>query len=202
MRTAMRTITSFLAAGLLLTAVTASAQQQPTQLPQPLPATTLPDVGANGAVAVGMRFNELTGDPARYQRYRDYQDGMNFDTFRFDRKAETWFFRSGAEHVGRNDQHFFGDFVSGSKVKGSFNWDQIPLYISGDTQTPYTTESVGVLRLDDSMQALTQAGKLNMSAYAARANLFAIDSYRHVGSGNVLVNATPELAVKMGVSYT
>lgn len=198
MRTAMRNITSFLAAGLLLTAVTASAQQQP----QPLPATTLPDIGANGVVAVGLRFNDLAGDPARYQRYRDYQDGMNFDQFRFDQKGETWFFRSGAEHVGRNDQYFFGDFVSGSKVKGSFSWNQIPLYVSGDTRTPYTTESVGVLRLDDSMRALTQAGKLNMSNYAARANLFAVDSYRHIGTADLLYNATPELAVKMGVTYT
>ena len=197
----MRNITSFAAAGLLLIPLAAGAQQA-SQKPQPLPTTTLPDLGANGTAYFGVAVNDITGDGARLQRYRQYQDGPNVDHFRFDRQGATWSFKSKADHVGWSDQAFTGTFESRGKLKASFTWDQIPLFISSDTQTPYQATSAGVLRLDDTMRAATEAGRMTMANFASVASLRKVDAYRHTAAFSLGYNATRELNLNMNVSQS
>ena len=52
-----------------------------------------------GNIDFGYRGTSLTGDEARYNRYRDLRDGPYVDRFRFARENETTAFRAEARNV-------------------------------------------------------------------------------------------------------
>src|SRR6202163_4349250 len=125
------------------------------------------DVGVRGTI-----FGD-NSDRARFQRYRDLGNGAFLDRFRFTRQTDQWLFNAQADNVGYLDQRFSSAFNAYGKVKASFEWNQIPLFYSQDTRTPYTSTTPGVLRLDDGVQLNVQRGvPLTLALVAANAAPF------------------------------
>lgn len=183
----MRSRTIVMAALLLSCASGARAQQ---------------DAQPQGSVDIGYRGTDLTGDKARFERFRDLPDGGFVERFRFDREGINWIFNSAADHVGRRDQRYFAEFRSGGKVKASFEWNQIPLFNSSSTRTPYSVESPGVLTLPDSLQAGIQAGTQTLANAAALATPFNIRSRRDVAAFSLVIMPTKTVDVKFDLKTT
>lgn len=227
----MRNTVTLVAAGLLLTAAAAHAQQttpgqqttpaaqatpsaqttppaaQATPAPQtnvfvPSAAQIAAPEGLFGWADFGFQFSDVSGDRYRLERYRDFSDGFLVQGFRAERQGEGWTFDATGNHLGRRDRRITGEFRNGTKVRASFMWDQIPLYISGDTRTLYRTDSPGVLRLDDSMQAAIQSGGRTLNDFIGGALPFEVTSERRVAAFDLAVAPTRELTLNVNVKRT
>jgi hypothetical protein len=80
----------------------------------------------------------VTGDAARYERYRDLGDGLFFDDARASCEFAHWVLEVSANHVGRRDQRYTADFVRPGRLKASLLWDQIPMLLSNSTRTLFS----------------------------------------------------------------
>ena len=164
----MRNRTVILLGALLLaSAVTTRAQQQTT------PSTP---VGANGQAAgqtatpassftprlgwidFGYRGDSLSGDEARYNRYRDLRDGATLNAFQMTKETQANYFFARAENVGYRDQRYSANYQSIGRLKASFDWIQVPLYLSKGTVSLYSDFGNG--RLDD--PAWARATKMSL----------------------------------------
>ena len=125
-----------------------------------------------GEIDFGLRVSGVSGDPARYQRLRDLRDGPTLDRLRYDRDTAGWKFQAAMDHVGYRDQRYQATFDRYGNVKGSVEWNQIPLFYSTDTRTPFRSESPGVFRLDDSLQAAIQNGTATTQLLVPESRLF------------------------------
>src|SRR4026207_301404 len=103
----MRTRTMILTGALLLVFSGAARAQQEQATPvsttpsaTPPPAPTTPIAPKLGTIDFGYRGQDVTGDSARYQRYRDLRDGGYIDRFRFNKETESWVFGAYATNVG------------------------------------------------------------------------------------------------------
>jgi hypothetical protein len=166
--------TRLMIAGALVVVSTGTVTAQMT-LPKP---TEPREVAASsfsgrvyGNVDFGGRFTNIDGDEARYQRYRDLRDGPFAHTFNLDRRGEDWTFAAAADNVGYRDQRYRAEYRNVGKLQIEMLWDQIPLFISGDTRTLYSQVSPGVFRVQDDMQANNQAGLTTIRAYTDQATL-------------------------------
>ncbi len=154
----MRTRTMILTGALLLAssglALAQQTQTQPQTQPAPgaAPTTFTPKFGQ---FDVGFRADDVTGDEARYNRYRDLRGGAVFDAFKFTQEKPTWYFRAEADNVGYRDQHYFGDFQSIGKLKAAFEWTQVPLYSAVEPKTLYSTTG-SYLEIDNTVQLSNQ----------------------------------------------
>ncbi len=200
----MRTPLTFVAAGLLLTGAAASAQQNDPgqQIFVPSAAQLAAPQGFAASFDAGSRFTDVTGDKYRFQRYRDFSDGLVVEHFTLDRQGTGWTFNASGDHLSAADRRLSATFRNGSKVRVSVEWDQIPLWISGDTRTLYTSESPGVLRLDDAMRAAIQAGRATLSQSAGAASPMAATSRRDIARVDLAYSPTRELTVSLGVKHT
>jgi MtrB/PioB family decaheme-associated outer membrane protein len=181
----MRNRLRFVAAAMFLTAMPAQAQQPPT----------------SGFVDFSVRATNVSGDAARFQRYRDLRDRGSIEALRFDRATGRWRFESGARHLGRKDQSLFAS-AQNSKLKASFTWDQVPYFTSADTRTPFLTESPGVLRLDDAMQYASETGTRQLSDTALTARRFDLQSRRHTGAFDLVYSPTRAIDVTVSLKET
>ena len=59
---------------------------------QTAPAAPAADAGSagGGQIEVGARGTRVSGDTARYERYRDLRSGPTLDRFRYERTHEAW----------------------------------------------------------------------------------------------------------------
>jgi MtrB/PioB family decaheme-associated outer membrane protein len=117
-----------------------------------------------GQVDFGIRGSDITGDGARFQRYRDLDDGGVLDDFRFNAENGTWLFEAGADNVGRDDQRFWGEFLQIGKVRASFSYDELPLLYSTQAETPYTTSTRGVFKMDTATRERLAANQTTIKA--------------------------------------
>ena len=101
----------------------------------PETATAAPFAPKMGRIDFGIRGSNFEGDQARYERFRDLRDGATLDRFRLDKETETWLFHGEANNVGYRDQRFTAQYQNIGKVRVDFDWNQIPLFISGDTRS-------------------------------------------------------------------
>ncbi len=134
----------------------------------------------SGTIDLGVRGSSLTGDAARYERYRDLGDGLFLESFRWKAQKSGWFLDAWADHAGRQDQRYSIWAVKPGQFKGWAQWDQIPMLLSRTTRSPYTSPVPGEFRLDDAVQAQLQA----LSSTARPAALLA------------LVNGSPTFELK------
>lgn len=192
----MRTIFVLsLAAALVHPAGTAAQINVPPPVigQQPAPSS----IRFTGSVDFGARAMTEDGDGARFQRFRDVRDGPLLDRFTLNRSTDTWQFAARADHAGYHDQHYSADFVRDGRVKISFDWDQIPLFVSGDTRTLFTTEGAGVLRVDNQIQAALQNRTGTLADFIGRAAPFDSRSRRDVGQFNLLYTATRDFDLSL-----
>ncbi|HUL71832.1 MAG TPA: MtrB/PioB family outer membrane beta-barrel protein [Vicinamibacterales bacterium] len=173
------------------------------------PATTESMTGVStGWVDFGIRGSSITGDTARYNRYRDLGDGLFAQTLRFSREEKGYEVSANAVNVARNDAYYEGRLVKPGKLKGWITFDQIPMLMSNTTETLYREVSPGVFRVDNSLQQTMQATTANaakaavLNAFAANnAQTFDLGSQRHLGEVGTQYLLNPETAVNVKVSY-
>src|SRR5215510_812813 len=134
----MASVRICLATALVLTATTVAAQQnRPTREPDE---NTAPSTATeSGQIEGGFRGTTYSdgSDEARYQRYRDLRDGAFGENIRWRRDDEHAFWDVRATHVGYRDQQYAANYNRFGKVRFSFEWNQIPLFFSDSTRTPY-----------------------------------------------------------------
>ena len=174
------------------------------QSPAPRPPSP-PDLPAPPAVRVGeidfcLRVSGVSGDPARYQRLRDLRDGPTLDRVRYDRDTAGWKFQAAMDHVGYRDQRYQAAFTRYGAVKGSFEWNQIPLFYSSDTRTPFRSGSTGVFQLDDSLQAAIQNGTATTQLLVPESRLFTLRAQRDIADIRLVYAATPTLDLRVSFS--
>ncbi|HSL20992.1 MAG TPA: MtrB/PioB family decaheme-associated outer membrane protein [Vicinamibacterales bacterium] len=200
----MRSTLIFVAAGLLLTGTAASAQESaPTQSAFiPTAAQIAAPQGFTASFDAGTRFTDVDGDKYRFQRYRDFRNGLVLEQFRLDRQGAGWTFNASGERLGGDDRRLAAVFRNGSKVRVSFSWDQTPLLLSGDTRTLFTSEATGVFRLDDAMRSAIQAGRSSVSQFVGGARPLDLGSQRDTALFELAYNPTREVKVNLGVKHT
>ena len=121
----MRKINTLVILAATLIPVTANAQTTSTSEVVP----------SRGWVDFGVRGTSITGDSARYERYRDLGDGLFLEGFRWRAEKKGWFMDFDASHVARRDQRTSHGSCGPASSKAGH--DQIPMLLSETTRTPY-----------------------------------------------------------------
>lgn len=169
----------------------------PTAASPQTPADVLP---LNGSADFGVRGTSLSGDGARYERYRDLGDGLFLEKFRLRHEAAGWFLVGEGDHVGRQDQRFTGSADKAGKFKGWASWDQIPMLLSRTTRTLFAEFAPNVLTIEDGLQARAQAQPIAMAViFRDNARQFETSLRRHTGEGGFQYFASPELTLAANV---
>jgi len=179
------------------------AHAQPPQNPPSTPAAPAaqppaapPDVTSTsafgGQIDVGLRGTIYTNnsDEARYQRYRDLRNGAVADYFRASKDTGTWSFHAQADHIGYRDQRYRADYSQPDKLHVTFEFNQIPLFYSTDTATPYANAGGGVLTLPDVTQNAIQSGQAKLADYVPISPQFDLMSKRSITDVHLLYNAS------------
>jgi MtrB/PioB family decaheme-associated outer membrane protein len=116
-----------------------------------------------GQIDFGGRATSVEGDAARYQRYRDLRDGGFFDLTDFYWERGLSLFSGSARNVGWKDQQYRFELERPGTIRARLVYDQIPMFISHDTRTPYSSlpgddgSAGNALTLPDSLQTAIQA---------------------------------------------
>jgi MtrB/PioB family decaheme-associated outer membrane protein len=186
-----------------LIALPAAAQQPNTPAPQPGENTGVSRLPNPGQVDFGLRGTNYTedSDEARYQRYRDLRNGAFADGFLWAKDTDSAFSDVRGSHVGYRDQQYTGNYNRFGKVKGSFSFNQIPLFFSEDTRTAYSEDTSGVLRLDGLPRAV-QSGLATTSIYETQAIPFDLRLKRSITDARVVYTATPNLDFSVAFQNT
>jgi MtrB/PioB family decaheme-associated outer membrane protein len=179
-----------------------------------VPATALAQTAAStetpltrGWADFGVRGSSITGDGARYERYRDLGDGLFLEGFKLRTESKGWFFDLDASHVGRSDQRYIGRFTRPGQFKGWATWDQIPMLLSRTTRSPYTLVNGNEFRIDDAIQLQLQglSSSARPAALLAVVNgspVFDLKSKRHSGEGGFEFLPVPEASLKVNFKHT
>ncbi len=110
------------------------------------------------SVDFGVRLTDVTGDDARFQRYRDLRTGAVLDGFRFTAENADRYWRIEADNVGYRDQRYSGSFEQFGRFKAWFEYNQVPYFQSNVTRSPYTQVSDTQLTVSDDLQSGIQNG--------------------------------------------
>jgi len=197
-------------AALLLVSAGAMAQDKnPSPAPQQDTATAVatPAAAEFGAfpnqIEFGYRGTLYTADSdeARHQRYQDLRDGATVDRFRWGKATSAYQFKFEADHLGYRDQRFVGSYNNYGKLKGSFEWNQIPLYFSKTTQSIYTVNG-GNAAIDDPLQLALQNKTVSLVNAVQTGSVFDMRSRRYVANANLIYSATDSLDFRVMVRNT
>jgi MtrB/PioB family decaheme-associated outer membrane protein len=85
----------------------------------------------------GARGTDLTGDSARYERYRDLGDGLFLEAIRWEGLKNDWRLSLSGDHSLYKDQRFVARAIRPGRTKVWFLWDQVPMLMSNTTETLY-----------------------------------------------------------------
>jgi hypothetical protein len=188
-------------AALLLASATFAGAQAAPQQETPTP--------SNGTISVGGRFSDVSGDEARYERYRDLSNGVD-GNFRFGKETKDWTFDFLADHIGYEDGRYQLNFSS-SRFKVWAVFDQTPTNYAYYTRTPYNcsggncTLDAGLRTQVQNRQAIgiwtTPAQLLaGGSAYNSIANTFDLESRRDTLAAGVRFSATDHVDLDLSVN--
>ena len=155
-----------------------------------------------GLIDFGFRVGDVTGDAARYQRFRDLRDGPVLDLLRYARGTDAWQFDAAFDHVGYRDQRYLAQYTWFGKAQVTAEWNQIPLFYSADTRTAYVQESTGVLRLPDSLQGAIQDGTSTVAAVGEAGLPFELRQRRDIADTRLRYDLSPQTMLHVGVTST
>ena len=178
----------------------------------------------SGSIDFGFRATSVSGDEARYERYRDLRNGA-YTNIVFGKKTENYVFDATARNVGYHDQKYTADYQN-SKMKFSFVWDSIPLNYCYNCLTPWTETAGNSWILDDATQRAVQdsrykippptvplpAGYTGIPSTAAQAQLVSVyralakplemQSRRDTAGFNLSYDIMPDLSLNAGFTTT
>ena len=193
------------AVALTLAAANAFAQQSPnTPPPEPGESSGLTSLGNLGQVDVGLGgtiYGEGS-DQARYQRYRDLPDGAIVDGFRLANANDNRLFDVRAEHIGYRDQRYIANYNRYGRVKASFEFNQIPLFFSEDTETLYSSPAPGVFLLPDAIQSTLQASPSALPRVVGQASPFDLRLKRSIADFRLTYSATSRVDLTVSFKNT
>ncbi len=143
------------------------------------------------------RVSSISGDPARWQRYQDFGDGLLFTQGRVLHETPDWNGSFSADNVGWSDQRYIGSYerIGFLKINGLF--DEIPQFYSVDTRTAFVETGDGVLVLDDNAQRAA-----NLNAYPPISPQFDLTESRKIGTFRVSATPTTHLDLTGGFTTT
>jgi hypothetical protein len=170
-----------------------------SQTPAPADAASGP---AEGEVDFGVRLTGGLGDVGRFQRYADLTSGPTLDRLRYVRQRDAWGFEAAFDHVGYRDQHYAARVDRYGKLRASFDWNQVPLWYSGVSQSPFREELPGVFRLVTTIQAAVEAMTATVADYASTLRAFDIRARRDIADASVRYSLTPTLDLFAGYRST
>jgi MtrB/PioB family decaheme-associated outer membrane protein len=182
--------------------------QDPPSIPPP---TDTVDIGRSsftgkpyGSVDFGARLTQINGDEARFQRYRDLRPGVYGNNLVAGKRTEDYMVEAQAWNIGYRDQKYQVDLQRVGRLKASFVWDQIPLFISRDTRTlfNYTVTQPGLFRIEDNIQQQIQAGAKTLRDFEDQATRFDMRTVRKIGQADVIVNADKSSDITIRVRNT
>ncbi len=181
-----------------------AAQAGPTAAPQANAATKPADVPAAvapklGTVDVGFRGTTVDGDSARYYRFKDWRDGGFVERFRFEKVTDASLWHAEANNVGYRDQRYFAEYQAIGKIKANAEWNEIPLYISKDTETLYTVSKSGQFTIDDNIQKSIEAGTNTIANAINQVVPFEARTQRNTALLNLTYTATRDVDLKFSV---
>jgi MtrB/PioB family decaheme-associated outer membrane protein len=206
----MRTRIPVLIGALLLAPATgalaqdsAPAAQTPARQAKPV-TSAAPDVPAVatpklGTVDFGFRGTDVDGDSARYYRFKDWRDGGFVQRFRFEKVTDDTLWHAEAHNVGYRDQRYFAEYQSIGKLKADGEWNEIPLYISKDTETLYTVSKNGVFSIDDSIQKGIESGATTLANAINGVVPFEARTQRNTALFNLTYAASRDVDVKFSL---
>ena len=128
---------------------------QPATTPTATPASSF--TPKLGWIDFGYRGDSVSGDEARYNRYRDLRDGATLNRFQIKKETATNYFFASADNIGYRDQRYSANFEKIGRLTASVDWIQVPLYLSKGTVSLYSDTGGGRLDIADSTQAAIQA---------------------------------------------
>ncbi len=196
----MRKLRALLCAATLLQAAFAHAQAVAPSPPQEPASTGLtPRIGE---IDFGVRITAGQGDVGRFQRFEDRTSGPTLDRLRYVRDRETWAFNAAFDHVGYRDQRYFASFDRYGRVQASITWDQVPIWYSGVSASPFREELPGVFRLDDTVQQAVQNRTGTLANYADQVQAFDTRARRDVADARFVYSATRTLDLRASFRTT
>lgn len=203
----MRTRTVILTGALLLASSGLALAQQQTQPTSQAPSAFAPKFGQ---FDFGFRGDDLSGDEARYNRFRDFRGGAFFENFRFQREEPAWYFGAFADNVGYRDQRYFAEFQSIGKLKASFEWNQVPLFSAAGQKSLYSDLGNGVVGIADAVQQTLQnavaagnpARDAALNAAFANAGTVDLRSRRDIGAFNLVYSVNRDVDFKFNLKNT
>jgi MtrB/PioB family decaheme-associated outer membrane protein len=184
---------------------------EPAQAPQAavaapkkeVPAAKDASTSANGWIDFGVRGTNLSGDGARFERYRDLGNGLFVDSLNIDHQTNGWFSDLRGAHLGGLDQRLTGHLVRPGKLKIYGQWDQIPMLFSRTTQTMFVTTAPGVLRIPDLIQSTVQATPSQITTMVQQFDRpFTLQLRRHVAEGGFEYMANRDLTIHLNIRNT
>ena len=190
-----------LLAALLLHGAPAAAQSvAPTSSAQ----ATQPAGGVTGAgeIDFGVRVVGGLDEVGWFQRFSDPRSSSTLERFRYSRTRQAWTFDVAIDHAGYRDQRYAASIERPGKVKASFEWNQVPLWYSGVSASPFTEAGPGVFRLSDAGQTAVQNGATVASAFANSIGTFDTQARRDVADARVIFSATRNLDVSASFRST
>jgi MtrB/PioB family decaheme-associated outer membrane protein len=171
---------------------------------------------AFGRVDFGFRADDLSGDQARYNKYRDLRQGGYLDRFSFQKETASTFFRAEANNVGYRDQRFFAQYLDIGRLNATFEWNQVPLFLSAGSmnlnegsRSLYRDAGGGVLTIDQGIrqqiQAAGNAAAVRDPLIASAMNQaqpFDLRSRRDLGAFNLTYAVNRDVDLKLNVRNT
>lgn len=145
----MRTRMMIVMAALLLASATLAAGQAAAQ--EQTGASAPPQ---SGVFEIGFRGTSVSGDEARYERYRDLRNGANIN-LNFTKQDESYWFNAEASNIGYRDQRYAVDYKR-DKLSFTAFWDSIPLNYGYNTATPWQGVGTNKLTLDTAARTAVQ----------------------------------------------
>ena len=158
---------------------------------------------ATGEIDFGFRVSSGLDDVGRYLRFTDPRSGPTIDRFRYTRARDAWRFDAAIDHAGYHDQRYAASVERTGKVKASFEWNQVPLWYSGVSASPFTETAPGVFRLDDAAQTAVQNGTATVAAaFAGTIRPFDTQSRSDTADVSLVYSATRSLDLSAGFRST
>jgi hypothetical protein len=194
----------------LASAQTADGQAAPASTSATKPAEKATGAIKEGSIDFGALVSNVTGDDARYNRFRDLSNGPWIDNYRMRAEKGGWFMGFAADHVAREDGRYGTTFVLPGTFKGSFEFDQVRELVSNSTKALFTQTTPGVLRVDDNVQSSLQAalGPPNVLSTVLPTILtnfalpFELGVKRHIASGRAEYIIDPNTTVRTDLMHT
>lgn len=133
------------------------------------------------SVDFGVRLTDVSGDEARFYRYRDYRTGPVVNGFRFTNESTARLWRVEADNVGYRDQRYAGSFEQFGRFKGWFEYNQVPYEQDYTTRTPFSVASLTAVTVDDALQNAIGTGQATLNpAVEGFARVFELRTKRDI----------------------